>query len=139
MQLHFALLSIGTLLLIGLVADVLGRRTHIPRVTLLMLVGVMIGPVGLDILPPELEQWYEFLTSAALTMVAFLLGGALSVAKLKSHGREIVIVSIAVAAWRGYPPRPRRRRRWTSFGNRARRDGSRASSWASSLSMMPGR
>jgi Kef-type K+ transport system membrane component KefB len=63
-----------------------------------MLVGVMIGPVGLDILPPELEQWYEFLTSAALTMVAFLLGGALSVAKLKSHGREIVIVSIAVAA-----------------------------------------
>jgi Kef-type K+ transport system membrane component KefB len=98
MQLHFALLSIGALFLVGLVADVLGRRTHIPRVTLLMLVGVMIGPVGLDMLPPELEQWYEFLTSAALTMVAFLLGGALSVAKLKSHGREIVIVSIAVAA-----------------------------------------
>jgi NhaP-type Na+/H+ or K+/H+ antiporter len=97
MQLHFALLSIGVLFLVGLVADVLGRRTHIPRVTLLMLVGVMIGPVALNILPPELEHWYEFLTSAALTMVAFLLGGALSIGKLKSHGREIVIVSIAIA------------------------------------------
>lgn len=96
MQLHFALLSIGALFLVGLVADMLGRRTHIPRVTLLMIVGVMIGPVGLDVLPPELELWYEFLASAALTMVAFLLGGTLSLDKLNGHGREIVTVSIAV-------------------------------------------
>jgi Kef-type K+ transport system membrane component KefB len=96
MELHFALLSIGVLFLVGLIADVLGRRTHIPRVTLLILVGVLIGRSGLEMLPAELEHWYEFLAAAALTMVAFLLGGALSLEKLKRHGREIVTVSIAV-------------------------------------------
>jgi Kef-type K+ transport system membrane component KefB len=96
MQLHSTLLSIGTLFLVGLIADMLGRQTHIPRVTLLMLVGVLIGPMGLEMLPAEVELWYEFLAAAALTMVAFLLGGSLSVGKLKHHGREIVIVSLAV-------------------------------------------
>jgi hypothetical protein len=65
---------------------VLGRRTHIPRVTLLML----IGQLGLEMLPAELEYWYKFLTAAALAMVAFPLGGALSLRKLKRHGREIL-------------------------------------------------
>jgi Kef-type K+ transport system membrane component KefB len=96
MKLHTALLSIGILFLVGLIADVLGRRTHVPRVTLLMLVGIAIGPIGLAILPSEVELWYEFLAAAALTMVAFLLGGALSLGKLKRHGRQIVTVSIAV-------------------------------------------
>ena len=98
MELHFALLSIGALFLVGLVADVLGRRTHIPRVTLLMLVGLLLGPSVLDILPAQLERWYEFLAAAALTMVAFLLGGALSLERLKLHGREILVVSAAVVA-----------------------------------------
>ena len=69
MQLHSALLGIGVLFLVGLVADVLGRRTNIPRVTLLMLVWVLIGRSGLEMLPAELEYWYEFLAAAALTMV----------------------------------------------------------------------
>ena len=55
MQLHSTLLSIGALFLVGLIADALGRRTHIPRVTLLMLVGVLIGPMGLKMLPAEVE------------------------------------------------------------------------------------
>ena len=67
MQLHSTLLSIGILFLVGLIADVVGRRTHVPRVTLLMLVGVAIGPMGFAMLPAEVELWYEFLTAAALT------------------------------------------------------------------------
>ena len=70
MSVHFALLSIGALFLLGLIADLLVRWTHVPRVTLLILAGLLIGPTGLDVLPPALEQWYEFLASAALSMVA---------------------------------------------------------------------
>lgn len=93
MELHFALLSIGALFLVGLVADMIGRRTNVPRVTLLMVVGLLLGPSAFDILPSELESWYEFLAAAALTMVAFLLGGSLSLGELKSRGRPIMIVS----------------------------------------------
>lgn len=93
MELHIALLSIGALFLVGLIADMIGRRTNVPRVTLLMVVGLLLGPSAFDILPRELESWYEFLAAAALTMVAFLLGGSLSVGELKSRGRPIMIVS----------------------------------------------
>jgi len=96
MALHFVLLTIGGLLLVGLVTDQLGRRTHLPRVTLLILFGIALGPSGLDLLPAAVEDWYEFLASAALTMVAFLLGGRLSWSRLRGNGRQILAVSFAV-------------------------------------------
>jgi Kef-type K+ transport system membrane component KefB len=98
MELHFVLIAIGSLFLVGLATDELGRRTRLPRVTLLMLFGVLIGPAGADILPPEAKSGYEFLASTALTMVAFLLGGVLSVPKLQRHGKEILITSLLVVS-----------------------------------------
>jgi len=96
MELHFTLLTLGGLFVAGLVVDEIGRRTRLPRVTLLILLGVMAGPVGFDILPPQVSGWYEFLASVALTMVAFLLGGALSRSQLHRHGRQILIISVTV-------------------------------------------
>lgn len=89
-------LALGGLLLIGLVADQIGRRAHIPRVTLLILFGFAAGSSGFDILPDAFREWYEFLATIALTMVAFLLGGKLSLAALRKNGKAILIVSLAV-------------------------------------------
>jgi len=97
MELHLTLLIIGGLILLGLAADEIGRRTRLPRVTLLLLFGVIAGPSVFDLLPKELATWYELLASIALTMVAFLLGGTLSLETLRRHGKEIVIVSLSVA------------------------------------------
>jgi NhaP-type Na+/H+ or K+/H+ antiporter len=66
MDMHLALLALGGLLLVGLVADEIGRRTRFPRVTLLILFGVLAGPSGLDLLPRGFQDWYEFLASIAL-------------------------------------------------------------------------
>ena len=55
MELPFLLLTIGGLLLVGLVADTIGRRTLVPRVTVLILFGVAAGPSGLDLLPQALS------------------------------------------------------------------------------------
>jgi len=93
-----ALLALGVLLLLGLAADALGARTRVPRVTLLVLLGVTLGPPGFDLLPDEITRWYEFLSAAALSMVAFVLGGGMTAERLRAHGREILWVSAAVAA-----------------------------------------
>jgi len=45
------LLTVGAIFLIGLFADLLGRHTPLPRVTLLLLAGIVIGPEVLDLLP----------------------------------------------------------------------------------------
>lgn len=96
MDMHQTLLTLGVLFAIGLIADEIGRRTLLPRVTALMMIGVAAGPAGFDLIPPDVSAWSEFLAAVALTMVAFLLGGSLSVAKLKANGRYILTMSVAV-------------------------------------------
>jgi NhaP-type Na+/H+ or K+/H+ antiporter len=44
-------LTLGGLFLAGLVADLFGRRTRLPRVTLLLLIGIAVGPSGLALIP----------------------------------------------------------------------------------------
>ena len=75
-------LTLGGLLLIGLVADEIGRRTRFPRVTLLILFGFAVGQSGFDVLPDASRHWYDLLATIALTMVAFLLGGKLSLSNV---------------------------------------------------------
>ena len=93
---HALFIALGCLLLIGLVADQIGRRTRVPRVTLLILFGFAAGQSGFDVLPHEFQAWYGFLSAVALTMVAFLLGGKLSVSALREHGKAILWVSVSV-------------------------------------------
>lgn len=101
MDLPLLFLTLGGLFLAGLLADLIGRRTPLPRVTLLLACGLLAGRSGFDLLPGEVQEWYEFLSISALTMVAFLLGGELERDTLARHGRPILVISIAVviATW----------------------------------------
>ena len=73
------LIALGGILLLGLVTDTLGRRTHLPRVTLLLIFGVIIGKDLLDIIPAVFSDRFEIIADMALLMVGFLLGGKLTV------------------------------------------------------------
>ena len=95
MNIHLVFLTLGGLLLVGMIADEVSRRARVPRVTLMILCGVAVGPSALDLLPSEFQGLFDFLSSAALTMVAFLLGGRLSLTTLRRHGRAILAVSAA--------------------------------------------
>ncbi|MGA9253482.1 MAG: cation:proton antiporter [Roseobacter sp.] len=96
MEMHETFLTLGALFLLGLLADQIGRRTRLPRVTLLLICGVAIGASGLNLLPLETDYWYAFLTTTALTMVAFLLGNSLSLKNLRTHGTTIMAISLSV-------------------------------------------
>lgn len=90
------LITLGCLFLLGLATQIVGRRAAVPRVTLLLLLGVAIGPSGLDLLPDLGRDWFPVITIMALSMVGFLLGGAFTRDMLREQGREIVVLSIAV-------------------------------------------
>ncbi|PJK27475.1 cation:proton antiporter [Minwuia thermotolerans] len=96
MELATPLVTFGLLLLVGLALDALGRLTRLPRITLLVLFGLVIGPSALDILPVSAEGWLDTISVLALTMIAFLLGGELAWASLRTHGRAILAVSLSV-------------------------------------------
>jgi Kef-type K+ transport system membrane component KefB len=92
-QFAIVLVSLGSIFLASLAVDMLGRRTRLPRVTLLLLLGVVVGPIGLDLLPETSLDWFPFIAHLALVMVAFLLGGELTPSFLRGHGWRLVGVS----------------------------------------------
>ena len=89
------LLILGLLFLLGLAADLAGRHSFVPRVTLLILAGLAVGPVGFDLLPAALvREWFPQLTTLALSLVGFLLGQKLSLAELRARGRTVIGITI---------------------------------------------
>ena len=96
MALHETFLMLGAIFATGLVADLVARKTPIPRVTLLLVLGVVAGGAGFDLLPRPEDALQEFLSVTALTMVAFLLGSALSAQTLRERGRTILWLSLSI-------------------------------------------
>ncbi len=88
------LVTFGGLFLIGLMADLLGRFTALPRVTLLLMAGFVIGPSVLDWLPDFTHQWFPVLTDIALAMIGFLLGQNMTRARLAELGRPVLAMSV---------------------------------------------
>jgi Kef-type K+ transport system membrane component KefB len=91
-----ALITLGGLFLAGLAADALGRRTRLPRVTLLLLLGVGAGPLGFDLIPASGADWFPFVADLTLLMVAFLLGVELRLPLLRRHGRAVLCISLTL-------------------------------------------
>jgi Kef-type K+ transport system membrane component KefB len=91
-----ALITLGGVMMLGLVTDLLGRHTPLPRVTLLLMFGFAIGPSGVAVLPEIAPELFYLLSSIALVMIGFLIGGTLTRASLKLHGRRVLTVSTAM-------------------------------------------
>ncbi len=96
MDLAPLLITLGVLFLLGLAADQIGTDSRLPRVTMLLVLGIAAGGAGLDLIPDNVTEWFDTLSIVALTMVAFLLGGSLTGKNLRSHGRAIMAISLAV-------------------------------------------
>ena len=90
------LITLGGLFILGLVTDVIGRHTSLPRVTLLISFGFLIGPSALDLIPQHGQALYPGVTHVALAMVGFLLGGKLSLESLRQHGASVLWIAFAV-------------------------------------------
>lgn len=83
----------GSLLLLGLATDYLGRISSLPRVTLLIVFGVLFGAEGLSIIPVDTYQWFPLITDTALLLVGFLLGGKLSYREFVENSRDVFRLS----------------------------------------------
>lgn len=88
------LLALGGILLLGLATDLIGRATPLPRVTLLLLLGVLIGPEMANAVPISIHSQFELIAEVALLMVGFLLGGRLKYTQLKRHSRALITISV---------------------------------------------
>ncbi len=90
-------ISLAGLFLLGLAAHYIGLRTRLPRVTLLILTGVAIGPSGMDWFAGYREQLFPAVSDIALVMLGFLIGGSLTRDLFQQQGRQIFWLSLGIA------------------------------------------
>ncbi|TCS43798.1 cation:proton antiporter [Reinekea marinisedimentorum] len=91
------LLTIGAILLLGLVTTGLAERTLLPRVTLLLLFGILIGPQGLNLIPEFFVLRFDMVADMTLLMVGFLLGGKLTRESFANAAGSILLISLLAA------------------------------------------
>jgi len=89
------LLAIGGILLLGLASDFLGRRTFLPRVSLMLVFGILVGDEVLGFIPETVSSRFEIIANMALLMIGFLLGGRLTLKSLGQCGRQVGWISVA--------------------------------------------
>ena len=91
------LLTLAGLLVLGLLSTSLGRRSLVPRVTLMWFFGLLVGDGGLALLPRAVVDSFGFIADIALLMVGFLLGGQLTARTLRNSTSEVLWISVVAA------------------------------------------
>ncbi len=91
------LLALGGILLLGLITDIIGKKTFLPRITLLLIFGVIIGEQGFNLIPTVFSDRFEIIAEMTLLVVGFMLGGTLTSATITKSGKTILSISISAA------------------------------------------
>jgi len=90
------LVTLGGILLLGLATDLIGKKTSFPRVTLLLLFGILIGDDVLGFIPVFILNQFELIADMTLAMIGFLLGGKFTNTLFREMGKQLLSISISV-------------------------------------------
>jgi Kef-type K+ transport system membrane component KefB len=91
------MLTLGGILLVGLLLSTIAKRTFLPRATLLLMFGAIIGADALNLLPRLFVDRFGLIAELTLLVVGFLLGGKLTKASLHGHTGMSFSISICAA------------------------------------------
>ncbi len=98
MNLIFAL---GIMLLSGLIAALLIEKIKLPYVTGYIIMGIIIGPYVLNLIPKTFLRNTDIIANFVLSIVAFMISRNFSYSVFKKTGKQIIFVSMfeASCAW----------------------------------------
>jgi Kef-type K+ transport system membrane component KefB len=89
------LFLLGLILALGALLGDLAERLRVPWITGCILLGVALGPAAADILPAARADTLGGFTQAALAVIAFNIGSELTLDRLRTIGRSVVLLTLA--------------------------------------------
>ncbi len=87
-------LLLGIILFIGALGGWLFQKLKIPQVVGYIVMGILIGSSGLHILEPNVISALDPVSTVALSMIGFLVGGELKLNTVKKYGKHFVSILI---------------------------------------------
>jgi NhaP-type Na+/H+ or K+/H+ antiporter len=88
---------IGLLIAVYFLGSKAFQRVGIPQVVGFIVIGVVLGPSLLNIVPPELSEELIFISKIALGLIGFDMGSHLLFGELRKLGRSIVFILLLEA------------------------------------------
>ena len=91
------IISIALMLFLGFSMTRLTKRLGLPNVTAYIVVGILIGPFCLNLVPATVIDGMDFLSDIALAFIAFSTGEFFKLSTLKKNGMKVVIITVLEA------------------------------------------
>ncbi len=88
------LFTVGLLLFFGYIMGKLVTKIKLPEITGYIFAGLIMGDAVTGLVHHEMGESLKFVTDLALGLIALTIGGEFYSAKLKSMGKEIVVMTI---------------------------------------------
>lgn len=97
-----SILAVGVLVIAGFFGGLVAKKIRYPRISGYIIVGMLLSPSVLNVIPSQLiREDLSVITDIALGVVAYLIGGSLSIERLKKLGKNIITITPfqALGAW----------------------------------------
>ncbi len=91
----YELLSVGMVILLGLLGGKIFHKIKIPRVTGYMLMGLVIGPSVLGLVTQATLQDIHMINDIALGLILFAIGGEIELNHLRAMGKKLIYMALA--------------------------------------------
>jgi len=88
------ILCVSIILLAGLIFHRLLQKLRFPAVTAYLLLGILIGPYMLDLIPGQILNASGLVSNIALGFIAFTLGENFSLSNIRKLGKSVLWISI---------------------------------------------
>jgi len=86
------ILAIGIIVVVGFFGGLAAGKIKFPRITGYILIGILLSPSLLNIIPTETVGRLDIITDIALGFIAYLIGGSLRWESIQKLGRSIATI-----------------------------------------------
>lgn len=95
------ILAIGIMIVAGFFGGQLAAKVKFPRITGYLIVGILLSPSVLHVIPEATIEDLGIITSIALGIIAYLIGGSLRLESIRRLGRSIAWITTlqAITPW----------------------------------------
>ena len=95
------ILALGIMVVAGFLGGLAAGKLKFPRISGYIIIGILLSPSLLNIIPGEAVGNLDIITSIALGFIAYLIGGSLKTESLRGLGKSITWITFfqSLGAW----------------------------------------
>lgn len=88
------IISIALMLFCGFLMTRITKKLKLPNVTAYIVVGILMGPYVLNLIPEKIIDGMDFLSDIALAFIAFSTGEFFKFTILKKNGPKVIVITL---------------------------------------------